>query len=284
MRRRVSTLAALAALAGCASGGVAAPAPEPTGDEPIVSAGPSSDRSDAPLPTIGGVGDLPDSVPDDDGPSVIARPATADGVQVAIIGDQVAGNRLLMIGDSILASTTTRHGGEMCDRLVPLGWRVQIEAEAGRFVDFGIDVVEGLVPEDRGSEPVAPEGDWDAAVVHLGTNYREDPEAYEAELRVVLVRLAPRPTLLFTVTEYRPAWSEVNRIIDRLGSEYDNVTVVDWGTISRAEGVLGPDRLHPTAAGEEVLVEQTAAALGRSVLSDGECLRSEFVDDSTVAD
>ncbi len=41
-------------------------------------------------------------------------------------------------------------------------------------------------------------------------------QRYEDELRVILTRLAPRPTLLYTVTEYRPAWAEVNETVRKL--------------------------------------------------------------------
>ena len=47
------------------------------------------------------------------------------------------GNRVLVIGDSIMASTATRYTGYMCDELVPLGWAVEVEAEPSRFIDFG---------------------------------------------------------------------------------------------------------------------------------------------------
>jgi len=40
----------------------------------------------------------------------------------AVIGPQVRGPRILMIGDSILSSTSSRYGNEMCDVMVPLGW------------------------------------------------------------------------------------------------------------------------------------------------------------------
>ncbi len=50
--------------------------------------------------------------------------------------------RVLMIGDSIMASTSSRYGGEMCKELVPRGWDVEMDAESGRFVDFGDRVLD----------------------------------------------------------------------------------------------------------------------------------------------
>ena len=89
------------------------------------------------------------------------------------------------------------------------------------------------------------EDDFDAAVVHLGSNYNLDQENYLEELNEILFRIAPRPTLLMTVTEYRPAWAEVNETIDDLARLYDNVTVVDWEKIAREPGRLESRRSAP---------------------------------------
>jgi hypothetical protein len=181
-----------------------------------------------------------------------------------------------MIGDSILASTSSRYGNHMCEAVVPLGWQVAVEAEPSRFVDFGNLVLDKLLPDD-----VEPEDDWDAAVVFLGSNYGGNALRYEAELVKILDRLAPRPVVLFTVTEYRPNYVEVNEVVRRLGAERDNVTVLDWASISASPGVLSGDRLHPTDSGRRVLAESVAVALG-PVEGEGECLRSTFRDDSSV--
>ena len=102
-----------------------------------------------------------------------------------------------------------------------------------------------------------------------------------SSLSDLLFRAAPRPTLLLTVTEYRPQWSEVNEVIRELASFYDNVTIVDWEQIARAPGVLSRDGLHPGGQGEAVLVEQIAVALGELDGDDGECLSSRYTDDSS---
>lgn len=232
----------------------------------------------APLPTVGGVGVLPVAVASDHDPLVVVtRPINDDGTAAALVGETVAGNRLLMIGDSILASTATRYSGYMCDTLAPLGWAVDVEAEPSRFIDFGNRVLDKRLDPARGDDY-----DWDAAAVFLGSNYGGDQERYERELRLILARLAPRPTLLYTVTEYRPNWAEVNDVIRKLAGEFDNVTVVDWQLFATTPGVLSSDRLHPTNDGRRVLVDLTAAALGPATIGEGECLKSEFTDDSAV--
>ncbi len=230
-----------------------------------------------PVPTVAGVGMVPAVPSAVREPVVVVRaPVNEDGTEADLIGDLVEGNRVLMIGDSILASTSSRYGNHMCDAVVPLGWQVAVEAEPSQFIDFGNRVLDKLLPDDP-----EPEDDWDAAVVFLGSNYGSDQLKYEAELVEILDRLAPRPVVLLTVTEYRPNYVEVNEVVNKLGAARDNVTVLDWGSISDTPGVLSSDRLHPTDTGRRVLAESVAAALG-PVDGEGECLRSTFRDDSRV--
>ncbi len=86
--------------------------------------------------------------------------------------------------------------------------------------------------------------DWDVAAVFLGTNYGGDIEVYTRELDQILERLAPRPTLLYTVTEFRPNRADVNAAIQGMLAYYPNVQIIDWATDDR--GGSEPARL-PTA-------------------------------------
>jgi len=251
----------------------------------IVVAGCGSTGNDAddtippvtPVATLGGVGDVPAAPSAVRELSVVVRPpVNVDGTAAQLIGEIVDGNRILMIGDSILASTSSRYGNQMCNAVVPLGWQVAVEAEPSRFIEFGNRVLD----KELGDDP-DPGGDWNAAAVFLGSNYGGDAQEYEAELVEMLDRLAPRPVLLFRVTEYRPNYVEVNEVVDRIGAERDNVTVLDWKSISDAPGILSGDRLHPSDSGRQVLAESVAAALG-PVDGEGDCLRSTFRDDSAV--
>ncbi len=117
-----------------------------------------------------------------------------------------------MIGDSIMASTSRRYGGEMCEELVPRGWEVEIDAETGRFVDFGDRVLDARL-----------DAEWDVAVVMLGNNYGADQGVFEEYLTEIVDRLAPRPTVLLTVTEFRPDRAEVNEVIYDIAAENENV-------------------------------------------------------------
>jgi hypothetical protein len=180
-----------------------------------------------------------------------------------ILGPRASGNRLLVIGDSIFESTSRRYGGEMCGALVPLGWRVAVEAKSGELVGFGRTVIRERINEG-----------WDAAVVFLGTNFGGDQTNYERDLTRIVDSLAPRPTLLLTATLFRDSMKLVNESIRRVASLYPNVSVLDWGTASLQEGILNRDKIHPTDAGRKVLVASVAASLGNAPKSPGSCLVS----------
>ena len=238
--------------------------------------------------TVPGVGLLPNAISAgglqsnsssgaQEGLVVITRPVTADGVIAQHIGELVGGNRLLMIGDSIFAGTEYRYGGEMCKGLNPLGWTVEVAAEPGRFVEFGVEVAEQLMPDAEQSDD-----DWDAVAVFLGSNYDGNQESYDAAMRKILDRAASRPVLLYTVSEYRPSYSEVADVIHQLVEDYENVTLIDWARTAKTPGVLSADGLHPTNEGERVLVDLTGAALGRAPDGEVTCIRSQFRDDSGI--
>ncbi len=278
--RAVALAAAVSVLGGCGDLVRSSPAP-------------------APIPggTVGGVGVLPEplSAQTPDPPSADRRgdsgrsdeqsttSATSTrsaesgqpiGDPSAPVGERVRNNRILMIGDSILASTASRFGGVMCDALVPLGWAVEIDAEENRFIDFGTRVLDARLLPDDGV-------DWDAAVVMLGNNYRGEVEAFRAELVEMLDRLAPRPTVLFNVTEYRDLQAQVNLIMIDVAKDYPQVSLVDWNTLSSTElGVLSDDGLHLTPSGRTRLAAVVAFVLGPAPAGrTGACLSTQFTDD-----
>lgn len=197
--------------------------------------------------------------------------ASLSSLEGATLGASAAGNRLLIIGDSIIAGSASRYGGAMCSGLVPLGWRVAVEAEAGQMVGFGRTVLKDRIYEG-----------WDAGVVFLGTNYGGNQKNYERDLTAIVEALAPRPTLLLTATLNRPTMQQVNETIRTVASKYSNVSVLDWGTTSIQPGLLNRDRVHPTDAGRQVLVASIAAALGTAPETPGACLPSKYTDDSLV--
>jgi hypothetical protein len=191
-----------------------------------------------------------------------------------MIGPQIEGSRVLLVGDSIFASTSSRYGNEMCDTLTKLGWQVAVEAEAGRFVDFGQQVLKSRQGEG-----------WDAIVVFLGTNYDGNEVNYETRLREIVEMTWPTPIALLTTAMFRETQREVNDVILRVKDEYDNVTVLDWEKIATTPGVISNDRVHLTVDGRAVLAASVARALEFAPdRNNGKCLDSRFTDDSEVLD
>jgi hypothetical protein len=192
----------------------------------------------------------------------------------APLRDLVDGPRVLMIGDSIMASTSSRYGGEMCKELVPRGWQVEVDAESGRFVDFGDRVLDARL-----------DAVWDVAVVMLGNNYGADKAVFADHLAKIVDRLAPRPTVLLTVTEFRPDRADVNDTIYDIAAEHDNVRVVDWAGETAADPELvGGDGLHLSDLGRARYADLVGRELGRAPgLAEGDCLGSDYTDDSAVS-
>jgi len=227
--------------------------------------------------TLGGVGELPGELSGEAVElslgTVFPRVELSDALALGPVADRVGGNRLLVIGDSIKASTSRRYGGEMCATLVPLGWEVEVNAEVGRFVDFGNRVVRNRLDPDNGL-------DWDAAVISLGTNFGGDLTAYRQELERLVETLEPRPVVLLTVTEFRPDRIGVNEVIIDMMRVYPHVQVLDWAGISAEDpSLIQPDRIHLTAKGRERITSEIAAVLGE-IDAEGVCLETQFRDDS----
>lgn len=174
------------------------------------------------------------------------------------VGRYVTGNRLLMLGDSILASTAPTFGGPMCSALNQFGWTTEIVAATGRHVEYGEEVLD--------FREAAGDADFDVAAVMLGNNYRGDYDAFTAAYDRLLDRLAPRPTLVYTLTEKHPDHSRINDWLRWRSYFHPNVVVVEWAapTAAEPERLLAGDRLHLSDEGRGRLAMFTAAALGEA--------------------
>ena len=189
-----------------------------------------------------------------------------------VIGPQVMGPRVLMIGDSILSSTASRYGNEMCNVMVPLGWQVEIEAEASRFIEFGSNVLDSRLAAG-----------WDSALIFLGTNFAGSLDDYEYRLRSIFDRLSPIPFVVVTTPLFRDAQKDVNLVIEAVAQQYDNVTVLDWAEIAKNPGVLSDDRVHLSKVGRSVFATAVARSFGFGPPATGACLPSVFRNDSSAA-
>lgn len=226
------------------------------------------------IPTVPNVGALPaplatttTSVPET---TADTAPASSEPIEEAEpFGAE--GNRILMLGDSILASTSKRYSNTMCDALEPLGWAVRIEAEVSRPIQFGVEVMRQIGDQD-----------WDAGLVFLGTNYGDDANEYLKQINRIIVAFGDVPVVLVTISEYRAEIRDVNATIEALTEVYDNVSVLDWRAITaeRPE-ILWEDRIHPTTEGREILAAAVAEHLGAAPAgSEGDCLDQTYTDDS----
>jgi len=267
----MGALIALAALTGCIStaesgaeastiGTVSGVGQLPVTNTKVQTA-PTPTDDPATTDTTGATGPGSSGGPDSTGAPTTTSPST--------IGAVAGGNRLLMIGDSLTASISQRYGGQACDGLVPLGWQVEVDAETGRFIDFGQVVLNKRLAAG-----------WDAFVVFLGNNYGHDKATYQTWLHGILERLAPKPTVLLTTTVFRPDQAEVNEAITAEAAMFPNVSVIDWATISESvPGLTGDDGLHLTDDGRRRLGFELAAHMGTAPMQPGKCLSTSFTDD-----
>jgi len=237
----------------------------------VAACGPAAEGSEPDVPDTVPIGELPPvSATVGEASSTVLR-TTVPLAPEEQVGALVAGNRVIVIGDSVLASTSRRYSNDMCEALVPLGWQVELDAETGRFVEFGHDVLDQRLSAG-----------WDASVILLGNNYRNDPAEYREQLERMVQRLSPQPVVLLTVSEFTASRADVNQVIFDLAGIYENVLIVDWGVTSAADPSLtGGDGLHLTDGGRIAIAQQVALALGTTPGGEGGCLTTSFDDDSS---
>jgi hypothetical protein len=268
MHRRTALLALSAlAVAACSSSDAAPPPPSTV---PLVGTLPSALAADPTTPSSTAA-----SVPTDrsDVGSVPSVPGAPALDVMKPIGDQVAGNRLIVIGDSVLASLSSRYSDQLCTYLVWRRWALEVDAEVGQHIEFGRRVL-----AERGS------AGWDAAVVMLGNNYDGDPQAFATELGALLDELGDIPVVLLTVTRFRPIQDQVNYVLHATAAQRPNVRLVDWQArtaAADADELLSGDGLHLSDRGQVALAATITSVLGLAPRGErGACLPSKFTDDS----
>jgi len=204
-------------------------------------------------------------------PPSLASDVKFPKLEGAVLGSVAQGNKLLMIGDSIMASISKRYGNEACGLMVPQGWNVALEAEAGQFAEFA-----GKVLDLRWSEG------WDAVVIGLGSNYDGNKDRYRTAMEKAIARVSPLPILLVNTTEFRSKQAEVNAIIEELVAANENITLLDWRTISANRSLRSNDGIPPSPDGRVALATAIARAVGVAPTAPGDCMKVNFQDDSRV--
>lgn len=231
-----------------------------------------ADESDAEgTGVLDGIGRLP-------GYDFWASVTLPDGVRLELpmpeggpIGGRVDGNRVLLVGDSILASTAKRYSDEACEALEPLGWQAAVEAEPGRFASFGVDVLERRI--DSG---------WDVVIIYLGTNYEGNEESLRRQFDRMFEITDGVETVVLTTGVFRDAQRTVNRVIEESAAEFDHVHVLDWSKVAGLDGITVRDGIHLTEIGRAALAQTLARALDYAPLREPSCLDPQFTDDSGI--
>lgn len=206
---------------------------------------------------------VPDSTTGPDAPLLVVEPLV----------DDVDGNRVLLIGDTALAATTTRATDSMCQVVNGFGWDVEVEAEPGRTIAFADEVISRVAD------------DWDVVGLMFGHYVETTVDDFGVALDALLERLAARPVILYTVAEIGEDQVAVNEVLRDRDAVWPNVVLIDWAEKVGIEPEVlvedgGPT---PTDEGAGRLGLFTAALLGR-VDTDvpGACVESVFVDDSAI--
>jgi hypothetical protein len=239
------------------------------------------------VPETVAIGVLPEplsdapTLPSPPAPPTTAPPATTAPIQPTDepidgpIGEVVSGNRVLLIGDAVLASAAPSSDGLMCEGLVLFGWEAEIDARSDSGLDFADEVLEARLDPDGGT-------DWDVVALSFGSEVdgsdADVVETFAADLEALLERLAPRPTVLFTLLEVDEGRSAINEVIRDSVESRPNVVIVEFSDAGD-DGValLEDDGVTLTEDGMKRLSIRTAAAFGKAPgESDGECLPSEF--------
>ena len=230
-----------------------------------------NDASNSQSGQLDGIGRLP-------GYDFWAPVTLPDGVELDLplpaggpVGGRVDGNRVLLVGDSILASTAKRYGNEMCDALKPLGWQVAIEAEPGRFAEFGVQVLQARI-----------DAVWDVVIIYLGTNYEGNESSLRAQFAQMFEITRGVETVVLTTGVFRDAQKAVNKSINSAAADYDHVHVLDWASVATLQGVAGKDKVHLSDTGRAILAQTIARALDYAPYREPSCLDPRFRDDSGI--
>jgi hypothetical protein len=203
-----------------------------------------------------------------------ATTASASGSVAVPIGGVVSGDRVLLVGDGTLLSAAPPNDSRMCDSLTLFGWDAELDAVDGDDLTFVDEVLDArLAPDD--------DLDWDVVALFVGNQLPPD-ELAVAELEEVLAdtieRVAPRPVVLYTLSETDRSREQLNEVIRAQPDEHPNVLVIDWADLGgAADEVVADDGYSLTDDGLKRLPLQTAAVFGEAPDDqDGRCLEPAF--------
>ena len=191
------------------------------------------------------------------------------------LGRLVTGDRVLMVGDSLLASAAPRNGGLMCDALTVFGWETEIDAEADHDIQFINEVLDERLDEDGDGDTA---DNWDIVVFAIGSEIDgTDAEALaelESELDTAIERVAPRPVVLVTLPGDDDGRAAINEMLRARPDRHADIAVLDFAELGGTDTPLqADDGLTFTVDGSKRLSLYVADLLGEAPDDDeGQCL------------
>jgi hypothetical protein len=210
--------------------------------------------------------------------STAAPPSTPAEPIEGPIGELVDGNRVLLVGDSILASAAPRNDGDICDALVLFGWAAEVDAVSARGIDFGSEVLDARLGDEEDQQD-----DWDVVALSFGSDVDgTDADAvaeFGAELSGLIERAAPRPVLLYTLIDTGDR-EAINEVIRAQPQSYPNVLVLEFADAGDdGVAIVDDSGRRLTEDGMKRFSVRTAATLGAAPgEGDGACLPSDYED------
>ena len=190
-----------------------------------------------------------------------------------LIGDVAGGDRVLFVGDATLASAAPPADIRVCDALTLFGWDAEIDTSSGDGLGFVDDILDDRLADD--------DIDWDVLALFVGNQLPLDElsvdELTEALDRAI-ERVAPRPVMIYTISERDRFQRQFNEVIRSRPDVHDNVAVVDWAELGGPAGeVLQLDGVTLTDDGLKRFALYTAQQMGQAPDDqDGDCLESVF--------
>lgn len=211
-----------------------------------------------------------------------SAPPQPEGPIEAPVGDLVSGGRILLVGDSVLASAAPRNRGQLCDALTLFGWQAEIDAVSDRGIDFASTVLDARMTTNDGNDDDNSAADWDVVALSFGSDVDGDDPGAVARFGDILAdlvdRVAPRPVLLYTLVEVDDGREAINDVIRAVPETHPNALVVEFADAG-GDGVAVLDAAgrRLTSDGMKRFSIRTAAAVGDAPGDgDGACLPSQY--------
>ena len=161
--------------------------------------------------------------------------------------------------------------GQATNTLEPLGWQIAVEAEPGRFAEFGVRVLQSRI-----------DAIWDVVVIYLGTNYEGNESSLRAQFEQMFETTRGVETVVLTTGVFRDAQKTVNKVIKEVAGEFDHVNVLDWASVAKVKGINSADNIHLSDLGRAALAQTIGRALDYAPYREASCLDPRFRDDSAI--